>query len=80
MSKHNRERREKNRRVQVTIVPKTPTMAAIGVGIWLGHEGGKTVIAPDEARTIACQIEQEDPNTAAQLRKCAADMEMVLAD
>jgi hypothetical protein len=84
MSRHNRERRKgkgKGKRlVQVAVVPLTPSTSAIGVSIRREGDDGPAVIAPDEARTIACQIEEGDPGTAAALRDTARAVEQALAD
>ena len=84
MSRHNRERRQRNkgprRTVSVGIEADTPTHSRMGVCIgWEGDEAGKTVIAPDEARTMAAKLEGVDPDTARKLRTVADGLPHVLA-
>jgi hypothetical protein len=66
-----------DRIVKIGIVPETPTRSRLGVSI---ARAGDTpvVIAADEARTLACGMEDEDPQTAAKLRSAADDVEKVL--
>jgi hypothetical protein len=74
MSRYRREKKrggdEGDRTVKLGVEVDTPTHSYIGVMISRG-DNGKTVIAPDEARTMAVQIEDEDPATAVLLRKYA---------
>jgi hypothetical protein len=65
----------------VGVQADTPTHSRIGVCIgWEGDEAGKTVVAPDEARTIAAKLEGEDPDTARKLRTVADGLPRVLAE
>jgi hypothetical protein len=59
----------------MAIVPRTPSRSALGVMIGFEGEGKGTVIAPDEARTIALEIEGSDPGVAAEMRKYADEVE-----
>jgi hypothetical protein len=72
MSQHRRSKKRKGgkRTVKLGIVPHTPTHNYVGVMIERGDSGG-TVIAPDEARTIALQFDDDDPGLAAELRRLA---------
>jgi hypothetical protein len=62
----------------IGIVPDRPDHCWIGVLIRRGEGDKGTVIAPDEARTIALDIEDGDPKVAAQLRELADGVEGIL--
>jgi hypothetical protein len=81
MSRESRRRRAENkgkgkRYARVTVVAHKPTL--IGVGIGYGEEQPETVIPPDEARTLACKFERNEPELAKQLREAAASVDEVL--
>jgi hypothetical protein len=63
------------RTCQIGIVPDTPTHAWIGVLIRRGEGDKGIVIPPDEARTLALEIEDDDPEVAVQLRELADGVE-----
>jgi hypothetical protein len=64
----------------VGVQADTPTHSRLGVCIGREGEAGKTVIAPDEARTIAAELEDTDPEAAKQLRETADALPGVLAE
>ena len=64
--------------VRVLVVPESPTLSRVGVGI--GFEGESlTALAPDEARTLALRFAADDPALARALRDTAAAVDHVLA-
>jgi hypothetical protein len=64
--------------VRVLVVPESPTLSRVGVGI--GFEGESlTALAPDEARTISLRFAGDDPALARALRDTAAAVDQVLA-
>jgi hypothetical protein len=75
MGKQSRRKRNRptpdNREVVVAIVPRTDGLEDIGVGIRRGRDG--TVLAPDEARAFAEELEAggDDPAVIAGLREYA---------
>jgi hypothetical protein len=57
------------------------TSSTSGLGVCISRgDGGQTVIAPDEARTIACTIEDEDSEAATKLRHYAGEVEKIFAN
>src|SRR5262249_485327 len=79
MSKHRRDRRrpgggEGDREVNFGIVPESPTCSRVGVAISRGGKV-KTVIASDEARTLAEELKDADPRASAALKEVAAGVD-----
>jgi hypothetical protein len=60
--------------VKIGVVPVSPKHRQIGVMLRRGPDS-EVVVAPDEARTIAADIEDEDPDTATRLREVAKAVE-----